>query len=164
METKELKIQVPEGYEIDREKSTLECIKFKPIKKDITYEDVCNKLFKKGSYYTEFDGNVGEIMKFDIESYTDRNNAINENQLEKILALNQLLNITEYYNRISNISKEVKYKIAYLEYKNQYDVHFHNIGDDIEYGVSVLFNRKEDAQAVIDNPNFREILDTIYKY
>ena len=163
METKELKIQVPEGYEIDREKSTLECIKFKPIKKDITYEDVCNKLFKKGSYYTEFDGNVGEIMKFDIESYTDRNNAINENQLEKILALNQLLNITEYYNRISNISKEVKYKIAYLEYKNQYDVHFHNIGDDIEYGVSVLFNRKEDAQAVIDNPNFREILDTIYK-
>lgn len=26
-----------------------------------------------------------------------------------------------------------------------------------------LFNRKEDAQEVIDNPNFREILDTIYK-
>lgn len=25
------------------------------------------------------------------------------------------------------------------------------------------FNRKEDAQAVIDNPNFREILDTIFK-
>lgn len=31
METKELKIQAPEDYEIDRENSTLECIKFKPI-------------------------------------------------------------------------------------------------------------------------------------
>ena len=32
METKELKIQVPDGYEIDKENSTFECIKFKPIK------------------------------------------------------------------------------------------------------------------------------------
>lgn len=32
METKEFKIQVPEGYEIDKENSTFECIKFKPIK------------------------------------------------------------------------------------------------------------------------------------
>ena len=29
MDTKELKIQVPEGYEIDKESSTFECIKFK---------------------------------------------------------------------------------------------------------------------------------------
>lgn len=37
METKELKVQVPEGYEIDKENSTFEHIRFKPIKKDITY-------------------------------------------------------------------------------------------------------------------------------
>ncbi len=29
MDTKELKIQVPEGYEIDKESSTFECIKFR---------------------------------------------------------------------------------------------------------------------------------------
>ena len=29
--------------------------------------------------------------------------------------------------------------------------------------IRAIFNRIEDAQAVIDNPNFREILDTIYK-
>lgn len=40
METKELKIQVPKGYEIDKENSTFELIKFKPIKKYITYKDV----------------------------------------------------------------------------------------------------------------------------
>ena len=30
-------------------------------------------------------------------------------------------------------------------------------------GITALFARKEDAQKVIDNPNFREILNTIYK-
>lgn len=30
---KEIKIKVPEGYEIDKENSTFKCIKFKPIKK-----------------------------------------------------------------------------------------------------------------------------------
>ena len=29
--------------------------------------------------------------------------------------------------------------------------------------VAIYFKNKEDAQAVIDNPNFRSILDAIYK-
>lgn len=33
METKEFKISVPEGYEIDKENSTFDCIKFKRIEK-----------------------------------------------------------------------------------------------------------------------------------
>ena len=33
METKEIKINVPEGMEIDKENSTFECIRFKPIAK-----------------------------------------------------------------------------------------------------------------------------------
>lgn len=33
MDTKEIKIECPEGYTIDRENSTFECIKFKPIKR-----------------------------------------------------------------------------------------------------------------------------------
>lgn len=33
METKELKIIPPEGFEIDKENSTFKCIKFKPIKR-----------------------------------------------------------------------------------------------------------------------------------
>ena len=42
MDTKEVKIQVPDGYEIDKENSTFECIKFKPINRYITYGDVRN--------------------------------------------------------------------------------------------------------------------------
>ena len=46
MKTKEVKIQAPEGYEIDKENSTFECIKFKSIiKKNITYRDICEYLF-----------------------------------------------------------------------------------------------------------------------
>ena len=60
METKELKINIPEGYEIDKENSTLECIKFKPIKKYITYKDICAELFKKESpgYYVDPNGSI----------------------------------------------------------------------------------------------------------
>ena len=32
METKEIKINIPKGYEIDKENSTFECIKFKSKK------------------------------------------------------------------------------------------------------------------------------------
>ena len=39
METKELKIKVPKGYEIDKENSTFERIIFKPINKDIIYKE-----------------------------------------------------------------------------------------------------------------------------
>jgi len=31
METKEVKITIPEGYEIDEQNSTFECVKFKKI-------------------------------------------------------------------------------------------------------------------------------------
>ena len=162
MESKELKIQIPVGYEIDKDHSTFECIKFKPIKKDITYEDVCNTLFKNNTSY--FLDQYGEVNFYNIGTNRfDANNAPNGRQLNRLLALNQLLNIAEYYNRKSKITKGLRYKITYIEYTGQYDIHFHNVGDDIEYGISVIFNSKDDAQAVIDNPNFRKVLDTIYK-
>ena len=162
MEEKKLKINIPEGYEIDREKSTFECIKFKPIKRYITYEDVCNSILEAG-YYTNSYGKIAGSITYAPDLRAGKNNATNKKQLERILALNQLLNIAEYYNRKSKITKELRYKITYIEYTGQYDIHFHNVGDDIKYGISALFNRKEDAQAVIDNPNFREILDMVYK-
>ena len=49
MET-EIRIQAPEGMEIDRENSTFECIKFKP--KEITYADIQKKLDYTCSVYT----------------------------------------------------------------------------------------------------------------
>lgn len=162
MEAKELKIQVPEGYEIDRENSTLECIKFKPIniKKGITYKNVSNKLFndnEKIYYYTDSCGDIQFCQTTNVEN---ANNATTVKQLKRILALNQLLNIAEYYNRLhtTNIrNTTIEYDgVNQKYYAGQISIKYLR-------GISAIFNRKEDAQAVIDNPNFREILDTIYK-
>ena len=88
------------------------------------------------------------------------NNATSRNQLKRILALNQLLNIAEYYNRLHTTN----IKNTAIEYDGV-NQKYYTSGISIKYlrGISAVFNRKEDAQAVIDNPNFREILDIIYK-
>ena len=158
METKELKIEIPKGYEIDKDHSTFECIKFKPIKKYITYEDVCNTLFKNDTGY--FIDQYGEINFYNIGTNRfDANNAPNGRQLKKLLALNQLLNIAEYYNKLHG--NGVNSVIKYNPIKQIYVVA--EAFTMYTRGIRAIFNRTDDAQAVIDNPNFREILDTIYK-
>lgn len=155
METKELKIQVPEGYEIDKENSTFECIKFKSTKKNIAYKEICKNLFSKdkfGFYITDGGGIYGGML-----------NATNSKQLKRILALNRLLNITEYYNAKTK-KDEWAYSIAYDKYTSRYYVEKLNIQDNTFLGVIATFYNIEDAQAVIGNPNFREILDIIYKF
>lgn len=159
METKELKIQIPKGYEIDKDHSTFECIKFKPIKKDVTYKDVCNELFKDntGCFIDQY----GKVNFYNIG--TNRfnvNNAPNGRQLKRILALNQLLNIAEYYNQI-HIKED--YKQYYIVYHITIGYKVYCYDEGAIPGIIVTFNKREDAQAVIDNPNFRDILDTIYK-
>lgn len=158
MQTKEFKIQIPEGYEIDKENSTFEYIKFKLIKKNITYEDVCEKLFKDSYHFIDGGGLInlytGQKYKF------NKNNASNHQQLKRILALNQLLNIAEYYNRL-HPTTNYPVTIGYNTVSNVYYI----IGASTKFlqGIKAIFNSREDAKAVRDNPNFREILDTIYK-
>lgn len=160
MEAKELKIQVPKGYEIDKENSTLECIKFKPIKKNITYKDICNTLFsKKFGFFISTDGNIEMNEIFCYYTASEKNNATNKEQLEKVLAMNQLLNIATYYNSRVKEPDDL-YTISYNKFNDSYCV---SIRTCYITGMTALFNSKEDAQKVIDNPNFREILNTIYK-
>ena len=159
METKELKIEAPKGYEIDKENSTFECIRFKSIKKSITYDDVCNSMLKTG-YYIDNRGKIVRVTEYIDDVKIDKNNATNKKQLERLLALNQLFNIAEYYNTLhTGIIKNNS--IVYDSANRKYSVG--PVSTTYLCGIKVVFNRKEDAQAVIDNPNFQEILDTIYK-
>lgn len=162
METKEIKIQVPEGCEIDKENSTFELIRFKPIKKFITYEDVCNKIFKNGSVC--FTSSCGDVYCGIIENCTrnDKNNATTKKQLERLLALNQLFNIAEYYNKLRPVTSIV-YIIMYNKIDKIYYINRSFIMSN-SCGIKVSFSREEDAQAVINNPNFREILNIIYEF
>lgn len=159
METKEIKINTPEGYEIDKENSTFECIKFKPIK-CITYKDVCDNIFTENyGYYISPSGNIcdNSLKEF---AY-DADNAPNKKQIEKLLALNQLMNIAYYYNHHKYVEKG--YIIAYNREGCCYEV----MDDNNSYykltAIDPIFEKIKDAQAVIDNPNFRDILDTLCK-
>lgn len=95
MEEKELKIQIPEGYEIDKENSTFECIKFK--KKELTYNDIAEKLFKEN--YAFFINSYGQIEGTYIkDAYLAPNNYTSKKQAEKLLAINKLINVAKYLN------------------------------------------------------------------
>lgn len=160
METKEIKINIPEGYEIDKENSTFECIKFRPRKKYITYKDCCEKLFPNIGYYTTSHGQI--INDGLSDGYiTDPNNAPNKKQLERLLALNQLMNIAYYYN-----GKQYMRVGHYIGYDKLKDVYFvEDLDNNFTQAAEItpLFMYAKDAQAVINNPNFRSILDTLCK-
>ena len=138
----QLTINIHKGMEIDIENCDLKngIIKFK--KKELRYEDIENSL--------DLEGNRTGIP-------VDDNNAF------KLCATDRLMNIAKYYNGNwkpdwSN-NKEGKFYISYNFIHNGYFV----IEDNSNNVRSIVFKYKEDAQAVIDNPNFREILDAIFK-
>lgn len=163
MRTKEIKINVPKGYEIDKENSIFECIKFKS-KKDIsnlTYK----KMFARAYFQImkvitqNTDGDI--INNYIGEVFEEPNNAPNRKQLERLLALNKLMNIAYYYN-----GKQYMRVGYYIGYDKLKDVYFVEDLDNSPFepaGMAAMFIYAKDAQAVIDNPNFRDILDTLCK-
>ncbi len=146
MEKKEIKVEVPEGMEVDLEKSIMNehevSIVYKAIKKELTYRDIV--FYNNSPYYINVD------LKDSCGS---------EKQLFKTFAINQLQNIANYYNKGVNNKEQVKYYIYYNKEESTF-----NISEcfRLNHGV-VHFLNKQDAQSVIDNPNFRNILDKIYK-
>lgn len=134
MDQKELRIQIPEGYEIDREKSTFERIVFKRKEDPKTYEEVAN-LFLRGKrgFYTDHLGHINEVVKVDVSTLRP-NAASTKNQLEWVLAVNKLQNVANYLNDgwkpdWSNTSP--KWALYYRTDKEQLDVYYsynHNFG------------------------------------
>jgi hypothetical protein len=124
MNTKEIKITVPEGYEIDKENSTFECIKFK--KKGLTYADVAEKLFKNKRTY--FIGTMSNITDYTPEGngvYLP-NQAPSKKQLQRLLAINRLMNVAEYLNGDwkpdwKNINYS-KWFISWSYWQNQFEI------------------------------------------
>ena len=160
METKEIKINIPEGYEMDKENSTFECIKFKPIKKELTYEDVAEELFSSSLFTLDTIGRIYHLCS--PNSKFDKYNATSKKQLKRLFALNQLLNIAEYYNRKNSKEENKIYYINFDKRNLEYFIQGYT-SSIVVRGLIPIFNNREDAKAVIDNPNFKEILDLIYK-
>ena len=95
METKEFKIQVPEGYEIDREKSTFEKIVFKKVENELpkSWDDLKNI----GGYYVSSQSDI----KYYYENCQDsihKNVFPTKEEAEACLALAQLCQLRDIYN------------------------------------------------------------------
>ena len=144
----DVQIECPKGYSIDVEHSDLSkgIIKFK--NDNITLED------------------IPSIIRDDIKinAFISKS-SIYYNYLIKLKAIATLIDIAKYYNKDwepnwSN-KEENKYYIVFYHNSNEnYYAIRHRF--EMNHG-SIFFKNEKDAQAVIDNPNFRDILDTIYK-
>lgn len=143
MEIKDNKliIDIPQGMEIDTENSNFAegIIKFKP--KCITYDDIVNSF----------------------NSVACINVSVHSSNINKLTAMAQLMNIAKYYNGDWKPKwrdyGEGKNFIYYNYFQDEYNI----TADYRSKNSNVYFKNVADAQAVIDNPNFRPILDAIYK-
>lgn len=143
-------IDVPKGYIIDNENSTSSQIILKPTINP-TYKEICEKLMPEGAYYIDVDG-----ITYDLYTGNYNNASPKCGILEKLLAINKLANIAYYYN--GELCK-CGYAICYVDNNKKYQIK----KASINYGDIAIFKTMEIAQKVIDNPNFRDILDKIYK-
>ena len=149
-----IELVLPNGQEIDVESSDLfkGIIRFKC--KRLTLEQLY-KLAKDNNYHTY----LSEIKdSTDDKSCTVRN---------KLIALANLIDIAKYFNDgwEYNFTKEdIGYMIVYdtTMTEPRYVVHKFDSVTKAYYG-NPIFKNEADAQYVIDNPNFRDILDNIFK-
>ena len=95
METKELKIEVPAGYEIDKEKSTFEKIVFKKIERELpkSWEEL--KVVE--GFYIDEDSHIHDCPMVDVLR-KNKNVFPTEEEAEACLALAQLCQLRDAYN------------------------------------------------------------------
>lgn len=151
---KYITIDIPEGSIIDTENSDLS-------KGLIVFKDKWLNL--KQLYKSAKDNNYHTCFSEIKDSTDDKSCTVRD----KLIALANLMDIASYFNGgwEYNVTEEVVgYSIAYYKFveKPHYSVCEINNSVYTYYG-SPVFKNKADAQYVINNPNFRSILDIIFK-
>ncbi len=99
---KEVKIVPPKGYEIDKENSTVDCIKFKPISKK--WRD--NELARITGYFI---GNASDIVKVDMICHNEKDNYnvfATEKQAKSALAMARISQIMANDKRFGGVVDE----------------------------------------------------------
>lgn len=143
-----IELVLPNGHEIDVESSDLSkgIIRFK--RKWLSLEQLY-KIAKESNHITHRDA---------IKHFTNI----------KLVALANLMDIARYFNGDWNFnSKKDNHGFAITSYYKTTGYPHYNViaidsTSDIYYG-NPVFKNEADAQYVIDNPNFRDILDNIFK-
>lgn len=91
---KELKIEVPQGYEIDRQKSTFEKIVFKKIDNTPkTWEEYCKLTRNEFSFYAKSNNTINRDYYY-CGAY---NEFATKERAEQFIALGKLLQLRDYW-------------------------------------------------------------------
>ena len=140
----QLTIDIPEGMEIDLENSDLAkgIIKFRD--KWLTLERIHGSA-TEDCYLTNRCG---------IKDYHN-----------KLVAIANLMDIAKYFNGDWNYNANDDKTMGYAIYYSTHGVYHYTAlspQTSVYYGIP-MFKNKDDAEYVITNPNFRSILDAIYK-
>lgn len=155
METNEMVITIPEGYEIDKENSTFECIKFKKKVKINTWKDL---KFISGIFINS-ESYLKEISTITKDS-NDKNVFISKKYAKSALALAQISQLMPYYG--GEITEE--------EWKNvrlkKYGVLFYNskIATNIYYDTKQMigFHTEEQLNRFLSFPENIQLVKDLY--
>lgn len=101
METKEIKIEIPEGYEIDKEKSTFENIVFKKKQVVNCWEDLPKV---SGVFIQNQSAEISNPGNYSVLS-SNRNIFLNEKYAKSALALAQISQLLPYYDSKVDLNK-----------------------------------------------------------
>lgn len=147
---KSVEFDLPKGYVIDKDNSDLDkgIIRFK--RKWLTIEEMYN---------------LKPVVACE---YLSPSIAVSVPTRKKIVAIINLMDIANYFNgdwEYTTNADKCGYMIAYDKTTTEpygYQIVHINSNTDMYFG-NIMFKNEADAQYVIDNPNFRNILDNIFK-
>ena len=150
MEEKKLKINIPEGYEIDKEKSTFEEIVFKKVKDPLaklpkTWEEYCKQTSGYVSYFWSSSSSPNSIIKSWFEgSY---NEFMTEERVKQYVALGKLLQLRDYW--VGNWKDDSNNSVAVI-YHYEGEIVNTNVSKKRSLSYSLTFPTKEMAQKFIE--------------
>ena len=158
MDTKKLKINIPEGYEIDKEKSTFEEIVFKKVECPLaklpkTWEEYCKYAKDCPSYYgnprknniceTRFDGFYNEFFT--------------EERAKQYVSLGKLIQLRDYW--VGNWKNDSNNSVAVI-YHFDGEIVNTNVSKKRSSSYSLTFPTREIAQKFIEC--FKDLINEAY--
>jgi hypothetical protein len=149
---KNFKIEIPKGYEIDKEKSTFENIVFKLAKKELpkSWEEIG----KISGYYVTTSLDIIQANKYHTKYQDNGNIFATKEQAEASIALAQLSQLIKVYRNgwVPDWSNE--------DYKYCIDFYNNKINTDDYTNASVFLSFQDEETRDLFLENFKELIET----
>ena len=158
MEEKKLKINIPEGYEIDKEKSTFEEIVFKKVEDPFsklpqTWEEYCKQTKGYTSYYSD-----NSLESYIISSFSGACYEFStKKRAKQYAALGRLLQLRDYW--VSNWKNSSNNFVAAIYHFNGEIVNT-NVSKKRSSNYSLTFPTREIARKFIEC--FKDLINEAY--